>query len=204
MTSLLFISSSCRIQHTCSPQTHRSTIFSLVSLLTTNSLYSSTVYILPQRPPSLPGRAQKSKQINNNAQKSKQINNNVQKSKQINNNVQKSKQINNNAQKSKQINNNAQKSKQISNNLRRCSVHDFSISSPLSYSYLHSYTLIHTRYLLSCLANQIPDQSIQPITNNPIATKPIHFLDQSSTLTTLHQLPRAVHVSARCYGGEHI
>ena len=37
-----------------------------------------------------------------------------------------------------------------------------------------------------------------------LMTKLIHFLDQSSTSTTLHQLPRAVHVSARCYDGEHI
>ena len=48
----------------------------------------------------------------------------------------------------------------------------------------HSYTLTHTRYPPSCLVNQIPDQSIQPITKDPITTKLIHFLDQSSTLTT--------------------
>ena len=42
---------------------------------------------------------------------------------------------------------------------------------------------IDTRYLLSCLANQIPDQSIQPITRDPVTSKFDHFLDQPSTLT---------------------
>ena len=63
------------------------------------------------------------------------------------------------------------------------SLHDFLVSSALSYSHLHSYTLIHTRYPPSCLANQIPDQPIQPITKEQTATKLIHLLDQSSTLT---------------------
>ena len=123
----------CHIQHACSPQTHRSTIFSLVSLLTTNSLYRSTVYILTHNVlPASPGRAHKSK----------------------------------------------------TEQTFRCLLHDFSSSSPLSYSHLYSFTLIHTRYLLSCLANQIPDQSIQPITRDPVTSKFNHFLDQSSTLTT--------------------
>ena len=126
-------SSLCRIQHTCSPQTHRSTIFSLVSLLTTNSLYSSTVYILTHNVlPASPGRAQKSKQINNN--------------------------------------------------LRRCSLHDFPISSPFSLtsSELHTHSP-NSRNLPSCVANQIPWSIHKPITKDPIASKLNHFLHQSST-----------------------
>ena len=62
MTSLYSFSSLCHIQHTCSPQKYRYTIFLLVSLLTTNSLYSSTVYILTHNVlPASPGRAQKKK-----------------------------------------------------------------------------------------------------------------------------------------------
>ena len=47
---------------------------------------------------------------------------------------------------------------------------------------LHTHSP-YSRNLLRCLTNQIPDQSIQPITKDPITTKLINFLDQSSTLT---------------------
>ena len=78
----------------------------------------------------------------------------------------------------------AQKSKQINNNLvdAQCTT---SQAPRLSYSHLHRLnTLIHTRHLLSCLANQIPDQSIQPITRDPVTSKFNHFLNQPLTFTT--------------------
>ena len=57
-----------------------------------------------------------------------------------------------------------------------------SLQSHLTSSQFHTHSP-NSRNLLRCMANQIPDQSIQPITKDPIATKLIHFLDQSSTLT---------------------
>ena len=60
--------------------------------------------------------------------------------------------------------------------------------SSLVYPFLtHIFTVTHSltsRYLLCCLASQIPDQSIQPITKDPVTSKSNHFLDQSSTENT--------------------
>ena len=48
----------------------------------------------------------------------------------------------------------AQKSKQNHNKLLQCSLHDFPISSPFLLASSQSHT--HSRYPLSCMANQIP------------------------------------------------
>ena len=55
----------------------------------------------------------------------------------------------------------------------------------LSYSHVNSYTLTHPiqGIFLAAWPIRFPDQSIQPITRDPVTSKCNHFLDQSTTPT---------------------
>ena len=95
------------------------------------------------------------------------------------------------------------KKETINNKLCGCSLHDFPVSSPLSYSHVNSYTLTHPvqGIFLAAWPVRFPDQSISQSQKTPLHRSSTTFSTNLQLNPRLPQLSRAVHVSARCSSG---